>query len=565
MRRIFAFLSVPILLLIGIGTATSAMAVTTIDGGTLTSGKSVKAAISVASQDISYTFAGTNGGHVTFDVTASNWGTGGSAKLYFYSPTNVFTNQCTLAAAATYCDLTPTSSGNWKVTLHPLNNAVGSSTFTYATDVNGGALTGSAVTTALPFKGQKASYTIAATSGVPLDFNLTASNWGTGGTAYFWLYPPNSTTLYDNCQLTTASPLECTLYPNVTGNWTVVLDPQLNAVGSATFTAVSDQIGGALTVGKAVTTKITTPGQSAGYTFTATADKHTTIDIPATNWGTGGSAKLYLYSPATPSATHGVLQLICPLGSTPTYCEFTPSSSSNGTWRAVIDPQGQAVGSATMTLATDINGGVLTAGKSVAATLVHGQGANYTFAATAGSHVTFDVTATNWGTGDAYFGVFDASNTGQLFCKLTTAPRGCDFTPDSTGTYKVLILPENGAAGSLAFTYATDLNKGVITPGTPVTTAIANRGQNATYTFNGSDGDLAQIDVSASNWGPEGAWLWFYEPGSSTAYDHCVLGAGASTCTTQLDMSGTWRLSLDPVSSDTTGSATFKLSFPPQD
>jgi hypothetical protein len=73
------------------------------------------------------TFAGTSGTLATFNITASNWGTG-SALLYFYAPTGTTLYTWCRVDTTIPCIFTPNVSGSWRVTLDPQINSVGSAT-----------------------------------------------------------------------------------------------------------------------------------------------------------------------------------------------------------------------------------------------------------------------------------------------------------------------------------------------------------------------------------------------------------------------------------------------------
>jgi len=110
----------------------------------LTSGKPVKATVSTPGQQITYTFAGTAGKHVTFQVTNFNFSDGaftGSFSLNFYKPgsTSVYTSSD--FGDNGYYDFTPPLTGTWKVKLVPDGASVGTATLTFANDVATQALT----------------------------------------------------------------------------------------------------------------------------------------------------------------------------------------------------------------------------------------------------------------------------------------------------------------------------------------------------------------------------------------------------------------------------------------
>src|SRR5438874_1621142 len=103
----------------------------TVSGGQLYSGKPVKATISTAGQQIKYTFSGTAGKHVTFQVTQFNFSDGtspGSFYLNFYKPGSSSVFKSCYFSDDTWCDFTPSLTGTWSVQLLPWDASTGSMT-----------------------------------------------------------------------------------------------------------------------------------------------------------------------------------------------------------------------------------------------------------------------------------------------------------------------------------------------------------------------------------------------------------------------------------------------------
>ncbi len=543
MRRWLVAAVAPIFVLLGIVTALPASA-DVVNGGTLTSGTPVTGTVTVANRDIQYTFAATNGGHITFDVTATNWGANGGAALRFYRPDGSGYDYCIVTTSPKYCEITPDVTGNWKMMLDPGDNSVGTATFTYAVDQNKGALTdGTAVTTTVGVHGQDAYYTFPATAGTHVTLNITASNWGSGS-AYLYIFGPTGP-LYSNCVVTITT--ICEFYPNATGTWRLQLDPYDTALGSTTFALTNDQNKGALTSGTPISTTIAIKGQNANYSFAGVSGVHSTFYVSATNWG-AGSARLYFYQP------NGTLWDYCILTASPISCDLTPTVT--GTWRASLDPTDNSVGSSTLTYAADLDKGALGDGVPVTTTITTmAQNANYTFAATAGAHVTISISAANWGAGSALLYVFPPSG-GPLFshCAVVTTTT-CEFTPDSTGTWKLQLDPQGSTVGNTTFALVKDQNKGALAIGTPITTTIATKGQNANYTFTATAGSQVKINVTSAAWGSGAARLYVFPPSGSPLFTNCTVTTPTS-CVFTPTSGGTWQLQLDPLG-DALGSTTF--------
>lgn len=552
MRRIAAAaaLMAPVVLALGVVTASAAQA-TQINGGTLTSGASVTGTISHPGDTIAYKFAATKNYHVDFDVTRTNWGANGGAALRWYRPDGSYVDQCIVTTAAKVCDVTPDVTGTWTMALEPGDDSVGYTTFTFANDVNIGALKAdipTAVKFTLPGQGLVGAFT--ATAGHNVTVNTSAFNLGTNGSARLTFYEPDGT-VFTYCVLFGATPDPCIVVPDQSGTMLMQLQPTDTQVGTLNLTYAPDQYK-ALANGVPVTTAIPSVNENAFFTMSLTAGVPVSVPITAAGWGSTGSAYLYFFSPASghPLFTHCA-------DLTTAVCTFTPNLT--GTWSAELDPQGASVGSTTFGYVADQVGGALTGGHAVTATIgTAGQNADYTFAATNGTHVSFDVSATNWGTGNAQLRFFTPTGVYAYACTIAATPTYCDLTPNSTGTWTVVLDPQGSATGAATFTYAPDQNKGAIVKGTPVTTAIAQRGQNARYTIAATSGVKITVKVTAANWAGGSAALELFPPSGSPLFANCVIST-ATTCTYTPNSTGTWNFQLDP-SGATTGSTTFVTS-----
>ena len=69
------------------------------------------------------------GREYTIAVTATNWGTGGTANLNIYQPNGQRVVICPIGTTATTCRFIVRSAGLWKVEIAPNGNALGSGTF----------------------------------------------------------------------------------------------------------------------------------------------------------------------------------------------------------------------------------------------------------------------------------------------------------------------------------------------------------------------------------------------------------------------------------------------------
>ena len=299
---------------------------------------------------------------------------------------------------------------------------------------------------------------------------------------------------------------------------------------------------------------ISTSGQTAQYSFAATQGEHVTFDVGQTNWGSGGTARLHVFKPGGVWVTYFVL------GSTPTYGDLDIDVS--GTWNIVVDPDGTAVGSATVTLAGDVGNAPLTRGTQVTATTKYrGQQARYTFAATGGEHVTFDVPSTSWGGSTARLYLFGPGGRYVTYFTLAGSATYGDIDIDESGTWHVVLDPDQNAVGSARFTLAGDVTA-ALTAGTATTFAITYHGQNGRFTFPSTSGHTIRFSISGATWtalsGAGQAQLDLFRA-SANYVTSFPLGSTASTPSLTSDTTGTWIGLVNPRYS-ATGSVTITLT-----
>jgi hypothetical protein len=334
----------------------------------------------------------------------------------------------------------------------------------------GGPLTPGVPVVAVLASGEVNDYTFAGTAGEHVTVDVSASTWTSGtsaGSAVLELLDQGGVQR-DGINIgQTPNFVDLTL--GSTGTWTVRLDPSGASSGTATFTLAKDAPPAALTAGIAVPTTIGFRGQNAGYTFAGTAGQHVTVDVSASTWTDGpsaGSAVLRVLDQG------GVERDGINIGQTPNFVDLTLGST--GTWAIVLDPSGASTGTATFTVANDIPSVALSSGASVATTIgLRGQNAGYTFAGSAGQHVSFIVSASTWtdgpSAGSAVLRVLDQGGVERDGINIGQTPNFVDLTLGSTGTWSVRLDPSGASTGAATFTY---VNGATSTPTTVTARAV---------------------------------------------------------------------------------------------
>ena len=298
------------------------------------------------------------------------------------------------------------------------------------------------------------------------------------------------------------------------------------------------------------------------YTFTAVAGKHVTLAITKPLVSPSGANLRMEVDDASGSAdVSGVY-----INTTPTEVDFTPTADEAGATTVLISPYTTgATGSFTLTYATDVTG-VLTSGTPVTSALKFGgQHADFTFTAVAGKHVTLAITKPLVSPSGANLRMEVENSSGSSDVSgvyINTTSTEVDFTPtaDEAGVTTVFITPYTfEATGSFTLTYATDVT-GVLTSGTPVTSALKYGGQHADFTFTAVAGKHVTLAITKPLVSPSGANLRMEVENSSGSSD--VSGVYINTTSTEVDFTptageaGVTTVFITPYTFEATGSFT---------
>lgn len=323
--------------------------------GTLTSGVTTHVAIGTPGQNAVYTYAGTSGQRLAFNLTNVTLGGGPccGAKLTVTKPdgstlfpTTSFGTDGKFIQPSLTSPMTLPTTGTYKVKIDPQLSSTGELDLTlYVVPADASATSGAltapgvnvSVTTTAPAQNAKVLFTGAI--GQRFAFKLNSFVAGSCPVKVSILRPDNTTFKSPTC----ASPSEFEEFFDpttlvVAGQYKIVVDPQGAAFGTASFTlyAVPADATGSLGAGTPVNL---TPGQNASYTFSGTSG--TSATITESNGATISLTRVELLAPNGTS-----LQVV--------YWDtgggsFTVNSlPATGTYTVSVDPQGGASGSMTL-------------------------------------------------------------------------------------------------------------------------------------------------------------------------------------------------------------------------
>lgn len=236
------------------------------------------------------------------------------------------------------------SAGTYAIVVDPPNMTTGSATFTLydvPPDVSGTLTPGGASASAnLTTPGQKAKFTFDGAAGQRISLKVGAS---TLSQAYVSIAKPDGSSFVGNTLFATSGTFIDTRVLPVAGTYTITVDPNGTATGSATLTLydVPADAGGSIAIaGPPQSVSLTTPGQNARITFDGTAGRAISLKLSSVTF-----SSVYVSILKPDGTTLVPNSLILTSGRT-----ITATLPSDGTYTIVIDPQGAATGGMTLTL-----------------------------------------------------------------------------------------------------------------------------------------------------------------------------------------------------------------------
>jgi subtilisin family serine protease len=434
------------------------------------------------------------------------------------------------------------------------HSVTGSATQAYPISAGGPSVT---VTTTAP--GETAQLRFSGTAGERISLAMSAV---TMSAAQISLLQPNGSSIATTYVGTSGGFLDTRTLP-ATGAYTISVDPLANATGSMTLALydVPPDAAAAVTPGGSASISTSTPGQNARVSFPGSAGQRISVQI------SGVTFPFAFVSILKPDGTTLVSNRY--IGTGGSFIDTTVLPAA-GTYAIVVDPQGAATGSATLTvydIPPDSGGPITPGGAPVSiSTTVPGQNGRLTFNGTAGqristkiSGVTFSsATASLIGPDGKAVGGSTLFGTGGGFVDTRTLP--------ATGAYAIVVDPPNMTTGTATFTVydvPPDLG-GTITPGGASASAnMATPGQNARFTFDGAAGQRISLKVGPATLSM--AYVSITKPDGSSLVSNTIFStSGTFVDTRVLPVAGTYTLTVDPQGA-ATGSATLTLSDVPAD
>jgi YD repeat-containing protein len=471
--------------------------------GTITPGTPLTATTTFAGQNALYTFSGTAGQQVSLNITNSTYPGCLSLSARILNPDgSTLGSNSTCGSTLLVDSLKLATTGTYTVVIDPQGTSTGSANvvLNVFNDITGTITAGTPITATTTTVGQNALYSFSGTSGQQITVNITNSTFAGCLSLTARVLNPDGSTLGSSSTCGSTLLLD-SLTLGSTGTFTVVIDPQGTATGSATvlLSSFSDIIG-TITPGTPVSVTTTAIGQNARYTFTGAAGQQVSINMSGSTYVGCNAVVVSIVKPdGTTLGSAG----ICNSSAGFLDSQTLPTA---GTYTVRVDPQGTTTGSVTILLNTfaDVTG-TITAGTALTTTTTTaGQNALYTFSGTSGQQVSINLSGSTYvGCNAVVVSIVkpDGTTLGSAgICNSSTGFLDSQTLP-TTGTYTVKVDPQGATTGSVAvlMNFFADV-AGTIAQGTPVTATTTTPGQNALYTFTGTSGQQVSVTLTGSTY-----------------------------------------------------------------
>ncbi|HEX4489874.1 MAG TPA: hypothetical protein VH914_01600 [Acidimicrobiia bacterium] len=509
-------------------------------------------------QNGAFTFTPTVGQPVSAALTGAAFsGACPTVALSFVRPDGsqaATTSTCTSTASLNAIPID--QAGTWTARVDPQLDSTGSAALQVLDNTDQHApliLNGGAVDVELARDGQNGIYSFAGTAGQKVSATVAAATFP-GCPAYtLALVRPDGTTLGTPVgQCGDTGFLDGQLLDQ-TGTWSLRVDPQGSATGSAQLTAydATDQVRSIKINGPGVSANLLKPGQNSLLQFDGTTG--TTITAQVTGATFSGSCPTFAFSLVRPDGTT--------LGSPVTGCTDTTQLAAQtldqtGTWSFRVDAQGPATGTATVQafVATNDVRAIALNGARLGLHLNAVQSGDYTFTGTAGQNVSAAVSNASFAGGCPGYTLALVRPDGTT---LGAPVDGCDadafldaLVLDQDGTWTFVVQPVGTTldASIQAYTF-NELTKPTASTGKSLKVIVKRPGQNATLTFSGTAGQRISAVVSSSLTGGAcpGVALTLVRPdGTNSVAVPSTCADGAFLDAVTLDATGTWQLAIDP-------------------
>ncbi|WP_455712983.1 RHS repeat-associated core domain-containing protein [Streptomyces phaeochromogenes] len=495
-------------------------------------------------------FSGQTGQRLSLAATITGFDT--LAALDIRGPDGKQVDSLSAVGGPKEWDLAPLpATGVYTVYVEPSRLGTGTVTLTLSRPVSLPQLSSTAtepVRAVISRFGQDAETTFPASTGNDLSLGLTSNTFT--GNLYVTVLAPSGATVVDGRVVAAGQAASLTLGDlSETGTYRVVLDPFQDATGAISLLLSADLHSSPILDGASAPVSINRAGQHLRANFTAPPGG--TIGIGITDNTLTDTLNVTLLA-----ADGTVVEDLGTVTRASTGAKYMSSLTSGAAYTLLLEPNKAVTGSLTLWLSSPVTAGTLTdSTPTTTGNLTRpGQQLVLLVPATAASGKAVTFTNSTLGSTRIATETPDGSITKNA-STLTAATGEVDLrAPLAAGTHRVLLRPDKPVTGAATATQIRDIDAGaLIAGGAKRPAAITTGGQNAHFTFTGTQGQKVTVttdtppyawDLSVAN--PDGTWL---------ADARRITQTTTSLTLTTLPANGTYTLTVDP-----SGQATGTLS-----
>lgn len=478
-------------------------------------GAPVRATTVASGENATLTFNGTAGKRISLKMTSVTIGTSGccSTKVSILRPGGtVLVAPVSVGRRGGFIDTrTLPVTGVYKILVDPQGTARGSMTLTlYDVPADASASiapNGIPVTTSAGTPGQNARLSFTGTAAQRVSMNLSSVTIGSSAccSTRVSILKPDGTAVAPPVAVGRVGRfIEPQTLP-VTGTYTILIDPQSAATGSATVALYDVPPDATTTLAPGVGASLTTtgPGQNFAPTFNGTLGQRVSLAVSDVLVGASSCCNLKvsiakpdgtpLFAPVTMGSAGGLIE--------------AKTLPATGLYKVLVDPMQTDTGSLKLTLYNvppdtsapiSANGSPLTV-----TTTAPGQNARATFSGTAGQRVSLVVRNVAIGSStccDVKISLLKPDGTALATMLVGTNGGFLDTKSLPTaGGYTIYIDPQGAATGSLdllLYTVPADKTGALILGGTPLSLGTTAPGQNLRATFSAVAGQRVSVTLS---------------------------------------------------------------------
>jgi len=474
--------------------------------GTMTIGGASQTHTFRAGQNARLTFSGTAGQRVSLgmsNVTLSSpscCNTGHASILNPDQTTLIGPTSFNTSGEGTVTGTLPVT-GTYTIVIDPILSKQGNVTVTLSEELSGTIVINGATVPLTFAAGQNARLTFDGVAGQRVSVGISDITIGTGHCCEVGnvsVLKPDGSTMLAPLGFHTSGQGSPSFILTVSGTYSILVNPFLARAGNLTVT-LSEDVQEPITInGSSVPLSLSRAGQNALLTFSGTAGQRINLGMSNITIGVGHCCVIADVTVFKPDGTALITPFAFLIGGDGTDTITLPTT---GTYSVIVNPFLARAGNVTVTLSDELSDTITINGAAVPLTFRSGQNATLTFTGTAGQRVSVGTTSVTLGVGFCCSVGTTGINKpdGSVLLNPDAFLIGGDGTATAvlptSGTYSIVVDPENAFSGNATITLSEDLSGTITTTGSALSLTF-RAGQNGLFTVSGTAGQRVSLAVN---------------------------------------------------------------------